>query len=141
MSAPLRPLPTAWLLAAQGALFTLPARAQVPEGLAPPADAGGLISQALFLKLGFSFMVGLALGYAIKIAFRIALLVAGLVLFALLLLQYKGFIQVEWSALERVHDGWTQWLGAQAGAFFGFVGRNLTSAASLLAGLAVGLRL
>ena len=31
----------------------------------PPVDAGGLFNEAFFLKLGFSFMVGLAVGFAL----------------------------------------------------------------------------
>lgn len=126
------------LVAAPGLISAPIQAAELPgQGI----DAGDLISKALFLELGFSFLVGLALGYALKIALRIALLIGGVVLFALFFLQYKGFIQVEWSALEQVHHTWSQWLSAQAGAFFRFIGHHLASATGLLAGLAVGLKL
>jgi uncharacterized membrane protein (Fun14 family) len=133
-------------LALAAGLFTLDAAAQPgppsPPGYAPPgAEGGSLFSELFFLKLGFSFMVGLAMGYALKIAFKIALLVIGLILLAVFGLQFAGIVDVNWTGLEAHYDSWTDWLGAAAGVFFGFVGENLTSAASFLAGLAVGLRL
>lgn len=118
-----------------------PAVAQpVPANAELPGDAGGLFSEAFFLKLGFSFMIGLAMGFALKVAFKIALLVMGLILLALFLLQYHGVIDVDWSGFEVHYDTWIDWLGAHAGVFFGFVGDNLTSAASFLAGLALGFK-
>ena len=112
----------------------------VPADTGPPGDAGGLFSEAFFLKLGFSFMIGLAMGFALKVAFKIALFVMGLILLALFLLQYQGVIDVDWSGFEVHYDTWIDWLSAHAGVFFGFVGDNLTSAASFLAGLALGLK-
>ena len=113
-----------------------------PSGHTPAgAEAESLFSEFFFLKLGFSFMVGLAMGYALKIAFKIALLVIGLILLAVFGLQYAGIVDVNWTGLEAHYDSWADWLGAAAGVFFGFVGDNLSSAASFLAGLAVGLRL
>jgi uncharacterized membrane protein (Fun14 family) len=106
-----------------------------------PFDAGSLFDEALFLKLGFSFMVGLAIGFAIKIAFKIALLIGGLILLALFALQYLGLIDVRWSGIEIQYDGWVDWLSSHSGAFFDFIGDNLTSAAAFFAGLALGLKL
>lgn len=108
---------------------------------AGPASGGELFSEMFFLKLGFSFMVGLAMGFALKIAFKIALLVFGLLLLGLFSLQYAGIADVNWTGLEGHYDGWAGWLGASMGAFLEFAGDNLSSAASFLAGLAVGLKL
>jgi uncharacterized membrane protein (Fun14 family) len=108
---------------------------------APPADASGLFDEVFFLKLGFSFMVGLAIGFALKIAFKIALVVGGLILLALFALQYTGVVDISWSGVEVRYDSWISWLSARAGAFFDFIGDNLTSTASFLAGLAIGLKL
>ncbi len=140
-------LALAWPLAAGicGLAATLPAAASptpLPEQPTTelPSDGGGLFTQAFFLELGFSFMIGLAMGFALKVAFKIALVVIGLILLALFGLQYVGFVEVNWSGIEVQYDGWVHWLSVNAGAFFGFVGRNLTSAASFLAGLALGLK-
>ncbi|NEV63852.1 FUN14 domain-containing protein [Thiorhodococcus minor] len=115
--------------------------APYPGGADTPTDGGALFSDYFFLKLGFSFMVGLAMGFALKIAFKIALFVVGLTLLALFGLQLAGVIDVNWGGMEVHYDGMASWLGAAAGSFFGYVGDNLTSAASFFAGLAVGLKL
>lgn len=107
----------------------------------PTADAGGLLNEAFFLKLGFSFFVGLALGYALKIAFKIALVVGGLMLLGVLGLQYAGIADVDWAGMEYRYDGWADWLSVNGRAFLDFAGRNLSSAASFAAGLALGLKL
>lgn len=106
-----------------------------------PTDAAGLFNETFFLKLGFSFMVGLALGFALKMAFKLVLLVVGLILLGVFALQYVGILDVNWSGLEIHYNGWVDWLGVHAGAFFDFIGGNLTSAASFMAGLVMGLRL
>lgn len=112
----------------------------VPAGPSTP-DTGALFNEAFFLKLGFSFMVGLAVGYALKIAFKVALVVLGLVLLGVFGLQYAGLVQVNWSGMELHYDTWANWLSANGSAFLSFVGDNLTSAGSFLAGLALGLKL
>jgi uncharacterized membrane protein (Fun14 family) len=106
-----------------------------------PADAAGLFNETFFLKLGFSFMVGLALGFALKMAFKLVLLVVGLILLGVFALQYAGILDVNWSGLEIHYNGWVDWLTVNAGAFFDFIGGNLTSAASFMAGVVMGLRL
>lgn len=123
-------------------------RAQQEQGLLPPSAAtppvtpeNDLFSSGFFLKLGFSFMVGLAVGYALKVAFKIALMVGGLLLVALFSMQYSGIIEVNWSGMESNYDGLADWLAAYAGALKDFMTDNLSSAASFTAGLLLGLRL
>ena len=117
------------------------------QGAAPPPqppdtpDVGSLLDGAFFLRLGFSFIVGLAAGFALKVAFKIALVVIGLVLVGVFALQYAGLAEVDWSSVEIQYDTGADWVGAQGGALLDFMGRNLPSAASFLAGLAVGLKL
>ena len=106
-----------------------------------PADSARLFNETFFLKLGFSFMVGLALGFALKMAFKLVLFVVGLLLLGVFALQYVGILDVNWSGLEIHYDGWVDWLGVNAGAFFDFIGGNLTSAASFTTGLVMGLKL
>jgi uncharacterized membrane protein (Fun14 family) len=134
-----------WLLATVDSRLAMAAPAAPPPAPTEPAanhsaDIGGMFDEVFFLKLGFSFMVGLAMGFALKVAFKIALLVMGLILLGIFALQYTGFIDVNWSGLEIHYDSWFDWLSANAGAFFGFVGDNLTSTASFIAGLALGLK-
>jgi uncharacterized membrane protein (Fun14 family) len=142
-----RAIQSRWLIALSlihaSTFSALAAAGQMPPdraGPAPSTSGGGLFSELFFLKMGFSFMVGLAMGFALKVAFKIALLVIGLVLLGLFGLQFAGVAHVEWTGLETHYNGWASWMAASAGVFFGFVGDNLTSAASFLAGLAVGLK-
>ncbi|AFL75432.1 FUN14 domain-containing protein [Thiocystis violascens] len=144
---PIRAIPV-WTLAASVWAFSAVAAANpepppiMPDPIAPDhaGSAGELFTESFFLTLGFSFMIGLAMGFALKVAFKIALLVIGLMLLGVFGLQYAGLVDINWSGVEAHYDGWMAWLGAFAGVFFAFVGDNLTSGASFLAGLALGLK-
>lgn len=109
-------------------------------GAATP-DAGILFNEAFFLRLGFSFLVGLAVGFALKVAFKVAIVVVGLILLGVFGLQYAGLVDVNWTGVEAHYDTWADWLGVRGAAFLDFVGANLSSGASFLAGLALGLKL
>ena len=121
-----------------GILRTQPA-SPPPSSTAPAAGEGDLFSSGFFLRLGFSFMVGLAVGYALKVASKIALVVGGLLLL-LFSLQYRGIIEVNWAGMESNYDGFVDWLMAYSGALKDFIADNLSSAASFTAGLLLGLR-
>jgi uncharacterized membrane protein (Fun14 family) len=110
---------------------------------APPAAPAPrvLFNETFFLTLGFSFMVGLAVGYALKVAFKLALIVIGIVLIGIFALQYEGLVHVDWSGLEARYDTWAGWLSVNGGALLDFMGRNLANAASFAAGLLLGLKL
>jgi len=132
-------------------LIGAPVRAQhqqsppgTPVSPADPGDptaASDLASTSFFLRLGFSFIVGLAVGYALKIAFKVALVVGGLLLILLFGLQYHGIVDVNWAGMESNYDGLVDWLAAYAGGLKDFMADNLSSAASFTAGLLLGLRL
>ncbi|EXJ16318.1 hypothetical protein D779_0252 [Imhoffiella purpurea] len=110
------------------------------QPMEPPGGAGDLLSEALFLKLGFSFMIGLAVGFALKVAFKIALLMIGVVLIALFALQYHGFIIIDWAGIEPHYDSIAHGIRTTGAAFLDFAAHNLSSAASFFAGLAIGLK-
>jgi uncharacterized membrane protein (Fun14 family) len=116
---------------------------EVPTDLsgANPLDPGALFNEAFFLRLGFSFLVGLAVGFALKVTFKIAIAVVGLILLGVFGLQYAGLVDVNWSGVEVQYDTWADWLRVQGAAFLDFVQANLSSGASFLAGLALGLKL
>lgn len=103
-------------------------------------EESSLFSQGFFLRMGFSFIVGLAVGYALKVAFKIALVVGGVLLLLLFSLQYAGIIDVNWTGMESQYDGLVDWLAAYAVALKDFIADNLSSAASFTAGLLLGLR-
>ena len=114
----------------------------------PPSSQGRdyAIEPAFFspenlLNLGFSFIVGLAVGYAFKIAFKIALVGGGLLLIALFALQHAGLIGINWVGMEAGYDSFAAWFGAYASALKDLMTRNLSNAASFGAGLLLGLKL
>ncbi len=114
---------------------------EVPPVDAPAPDAGALFDEAFFLTLGFSFLVGLAVGFALKVAFKIALVVFGVMFLGVFVLQYAGLVDVNWTGVETHYDTWAQWLSVHLSAVLDFMGDNLSSGASFLGGLALGLRL
>jgi len=115
-------------------------QAQPALPLTTAAGENDLFSSGFFLRLGFSFMVGLAVGYAIKVAFKIALVIGGLLLILLFSLQYSGIIEVNWAGIETSYDNFVDWLTAYGGALKDFITDNLSSTASFTAGLLLGLR-
>lgn len=112
-----------------------------PASQIPVTDFGALFNEAFFLKLGFSFIVGLAVGYALKFTFKIVLAMIGLFLIGLFALQYAGMAHVDWSGMEVRYDTWAAWLSVNGPAFLDFIGSNLSNTASFLAGLAMGLKI
>jgi uncharacterized membrane protein (Fun14 family) len=110
------------------------------QGLGYPGEPA-FFSPDNLLNLGFSFIVGLAIGYALKIAFKVALVGGGLLLIALFALQHAGLIGINWVGMEAGYDGFAAWLGAYAGALKDFMLRNLSNAAAFSAGLLLGLKI
>ncbi|MBP6582301.1 MAG: FUN14 domain-containing protein [Chromatiaceae bacterium] len=113
-----------------------------PAGVARGQAADpALFSPEHLLNLGFSFIVGLAVGFAFKIAFKIALVGGGLLLIALFALQHAGFIGINWSGMEAGYDSFAAWFGAYAGGLQDFMSKNLSNAASFTAGILLGLKI
>jgi len=134
--------PQRWLLSLLPAAVprALEASQELPP-TQPSTEGTDLFSYGFFLRLGFSFIVGLAIGYALKVAFKIALAVGGLLLVLIFSLQYGGIIEVNWVGMEHSYNGLVDWLAAYAGGLKDFIANHLSSAASFTAGLVLGLRL
>ena len=79
--------------------------------------AGDDVWSALLFKLGFSFFVGFALGYAVRTFFKYTIVGIGMMLFMLFGLEYAGLIEVHWAAFEGRFDSITGWLQQQTGGF------------------------
>lgn len=91
-------------------------------------------------RLGFSFVAGFAIAYALRVFMKITLIVLGGILIVLFGLQYLGWISVDWSLFERGYDSLAAWVSANAGTFKDFVTGNLPSAGSAVAGIVVGFK-
>jgi uncharacterized membrane protein (Fun14 family) len=141
-----RPPSETFLTDTERGMFTPPtAEAALP--FPSPAERGGYVVEPAFfspenlLNLGFSFIVGLAVGYAFKIAFKVALVGGGLLLIALFALQNAGLIGINWVGMEAGYDSFAAWFGAYAGALKDFMTQHLSNAAAFGAGLLLGLKL
>lgn len=93
----------------------------------------------LLTKLGFSFVVGFAVGYVLLFFLRAAALLAGLVLAALFGLQYAGVVQVDWPSIETSYESALGWLLPRFDALRTFLLENLSSSGSAALGLLSGL--
>lgn len=60
-----------WSVGLDASPGTLQAQPTLPQ-VVPTASEDDLFSSGFFLRLGFSFIVGLAVGFALKIAFTIS---------------------------------------------------------------------
>lgn len=97
------------------------------------------LSPAVF-RLGFSFVVGFAIAYALRTFVKISIVAIGIFALALFGLQYAGVIDVNWDAMGGHFDSAKGYLAAQTASFKDFITGSLPSAASATAGLVVGFR-
>ena len=91
-------------------------------------------------RLGFSFVVGFCVAYALRAVFKLAVIFIGLIVLALFGLQYAGAVTIDWGAIGGHYDSVADWLAAQAGSFQRFVTGYLPSAGTAAVGLVAGFR-
>lgn len=104
-------------------------------------DASGLGPYSPgMVKIGFGFVAGLSLGLFLRNFLRLTLSFVGLVLLAILGLEYVGFVQVHWEALGQGFDNLVAGLGDQFESFKTFVTGRIPATGSALAGLWAGFR-
>ena len=94
----------------------------------------------LLKKVGFSFIVGVCIGYALKVATKIVFLIMGLLLLALFGLQYVEFITIDWNVLELRYDSFIDWLVPQISSFRDFITSHLPSSSMSALGILLGFK-
>lgn len=94
----------------------------------------------LLMKLGFSFVVGFCIGYALMVFLKVTAFAAGAIVLVLFGLQYAGVIEVNWHGLAGYYDTFLVWLQPRVDSFREFVGSNLPSVGMAAMGLLVGLK-
>lgn len=94
----------------------------------------------LLMKLGFSFVIGFCIGYALAVFMKLTAFVAGAVVLVLFGLQYVGVIEVNWHGLEGYYNAFIVWLQPRVDGFRAFVSSNLPSVGTAAMGLLVGLK-
>ena len=94
----------------------------------------------VMMRLGFSFFAAFCIAYALRIFFKVSVLVLGMAMLLLMGLQYSGLVQVDWSAMDGRYQSAARWLTDQFGSFRQFVTGQLPSASAAAAGLFAGLK-
>ncbi|MEM9065023.1 MAG: FUN14 domain-containing protein [Planctomycetota bacterium] len=102
-------------------------------------DGSNPWSPALF-RMGFSFFIAFAIGYAARTFLKISVIGLGFFALALFGLEYGGFITVDWGAFQDKYDTFADWLGGQTEDFTAFITGYLPSTAAATTGLVTGLR-
>lgn len=108
----------------------------------PESEAAGdadVISPAVF-RLGFSFVVGFAVAYALRTFVKISVVAIGVFVLGLFGLQYLGVVEVHWDALSGHYESARDYLAAQTSSFKDFMTGHLPSAGSAVAGMAIGFK-
>ena len=93
-----------------------------------------------FLRLGFSFFVGFAVGYAFRSFLKLVLVVIGMLLIALFSLSYIEWVTVNWDAMGQSFDVFMASVQQEAGAFRSFITGSLPTAGLASLGLFAGFR-
>ena len=102
-------------------------------------EAQGSLSP-FFLKGGFGFFLGFAMGYALRAFFKLALLVCGVFALGLTALAYTGLVEIDWTTMGGYFDAFVERVRAEAGDFRTFLTGSLPSAGMAALGLVAGFR-
>ena len=92
------------------------------------------------MQLGFSFVAGFSIGYALAFFLKLTLLLAGGLLLTLFGLQYVGLVEVNWLGIQAYYDAFMAWLQPHAGSFREFIVSHIPAAGMAALGLLLGLR-
>ena len=92
------------------------------------------------MHLGFSFVAGFSLGYALAFFLKATALVAGVFLLMLFGLQYVGVVDVNWLDIQGYYDSLFAWVQPHAGSFQDFIASNLPSSGMAALGIFTGFK-
>ena len=111
-----------------------------PDGSPDVSTGDSPAWQAGLFKLGFSFCLGFAAGYALRLFFGMTMVVLGVIALGLIGLQYAGLLTIDWSGMEGHFNSFAHWFQLQTTSMQHFIAGQLPSGASVLAGIAVGFK-
>jgi uncharacterized membrane protein (Fun14 family) len=92
------------------------------------------------MQLGFSFVAGFSIGYALAFFLKATALVAGVLLLMLFGLQYVGVVEVNWPGIQGFYDSFVAWVQPHAGSFQDFIASNLPSSGMAALGIFTGFK-
>ncbi|TVQ76090.1 MAG: hypothetical protein EA380_09395 [Phycisphaeraceae bacterium] len=122
---------------ATGLLPTDPSSTPRDSQPIPEEPDSSVLSPAIF-QMGFGFFIGFAIAFALRTFIKISLVAMGLFALALFGLEYIGLLSVQWGAIADRYDSFSAWLSAQTESFSAFITGQIPSAATAIAGFAVG---
>lgn len=92
------------------------------------------------MQLGFSFVAGFSMGYALAFFVKATALAVGLLLFMLFGLQYAGLADVSWFGIQGYYDWFLAWIQPHAGGFQEFIANNLPASGMAALGVILGFK-
>jgi uncharacterized membrane protein (Fun14 family) len=95
---------------------------------------------APMMQLGFSFVAGFSMGYALAFFLKATALVAGVLLLMLFGLQYAGLADVNWLGIQGYYDTFIAWVQPHAGSFQEFITSNLPVSGMAALGIFTGFK-
>lgn len=122
---------------ATGLLPSDPSSAPPDSRPIPEEPDSSVLSPAIF-QMGFGFFLGFAIAFALRAFIKISFIAMGLFALALFGLEYIGLLSVQWGAIVDRYDSFSAWLSAQTESFSAFITGQIPSAATAIAGFAVG---
>lgn len=152
------------MLLVAGAVLTLtgvePEPERTPAGAAPTGAASSFIEGGTvdppegsqsessaaptwglgFLRMGFSFFVGLSVGYLLRAFLRICLVVLGAVFLLLTWFAYLEFVTVNWEVMEQTFQGLVDNIGEDFDQLRSMLTGQLPQAGLATLGLVTGFK-
>jgi len=95
---------------------------------------------SIIFQLGFGAISGFAVGYAFKKVLKLTLIISGLLILALMYLQWQGILNVNYEELFQKVEGWIKGMMGEGSTIVSQAVANLPFAAAFLAGFALGLK-
>lgn len=84
--------------------------------------------------LGFSLLAGIAVGMALRAVAKIMMIIAGIIIAALMFLQFNGWIHADWESVAASFNTGLEASIPAFDSFLTFVGEQLPKAALFSAG-------
>ncbi len=119
-------------------LATALADAAQSSPAAPAAPSGSADWAPPVIRVGFGFVAGLAVAYVLRACLRLALLILGFFLLAMIGLEHAGLVEIRWAEVQSRYEAVGLQVQEQLRSFWMYAAAHVPSAASATAGLAAG---
>ena len=96
---------------------------------------------AIIFQLGFGGLTGFAVGYALKKLFKLALIIAGLIVITVTYLQWKGIVTVNYDKLVQAIEDFFKSMAGEASGIYSNIIANLPFAGAFIGGFLIGLKM